>query len=277
MGFRINTNTTSQAAQRALSKVTEKSANISNQLATGSRITKSADDAAGLAISEKMKAGIRSNQQANRNANDGISMIQTAEGGLNETGNILIRLRELAIQSASDTVGDTERGYTDLEYQQLKSELGRISETTTFNGISLLNGEGGELDFQIGANNDDFKDRIQYDTSKINSGLDNLGMSGEGVASKDGAQSSLEVVDEAINTVSGQRAELGALQNRLQATSTNLETSVENMSAANSRIRDVDYASATAENAKNNILKQAGTSVLAQANSAGQSALRLIG
>lgn len=258
MGFRINTNTTSQAAQRALSKVTDKSANISNQLATGSRINKSADDAAGLAISEKMKAGIRSNQQANRNANDGISMIQTAEGGLEETGNILVRLRELAIQSASDTVGDTERSFTDMEYQQLKQELGRISETTEFNGTSLLNGEGGELDFQIGANNDDFKDRIQYDSGKINSGLDNLGISSESVGSKEDAQSSLEAIDGAINSVSGQRAELGALQNRLQATSTNLETSVENMSAANSRIRDVDYASATAENAKNNILKQAG-------------------
>jgi flagellin len=277
MGFRINTNTTSQAAQRALSKVTDKSANISNQLATGSRINKSADDAAGLAISEKMKAGIRSNQQANRNANDGISMIQTAEGGLEETGNILVRLRELAIQSASDTVGDTERSFTDMEYQQLKQELGRISETTEFNGTSLLNGEGGELDFQIGANNDDFKDRIQYDSGKINSGLDNLGISSESVGSKEDAQSSLEAIDGAINSVSGQRAELGALQNRLQATSTNLETSVENMSAANSRIRDVDYASATAENAKNNILKQAGTSVLAQANYQGQSALRLIG
>ncbi len=277
MGFRINTNTTSQAAQRALSKVTAKSENLSSQLATGSRINKSADDAAGLAISEKLKANIRSNQQANRNANDGISMIQVAEGGLNETGNILIRLRELAIQSASDTVGDTERSYTDLEYQQLKQEIGRISETTEFNGVSLLNGEGDQLDFQVGANNDDFKDRIQYDSGKINAGLDGLGMSGEGVASKEDAQSSLEAIDGAINSVSGQRAELGALQNRLQTTSANLETSVENMSAANSRIRDVDFAKATAENAQNNILKQAGTSVLAQANQMPAQALRLVG
>ena len=154
MGFRINTNTTSQAAQRALSKVTAKSENLSSQLATGSRINKSADDAAGLAISEKLKANIRSNQQANRNANDGISMIQVAEGGLNETGNILIRLRELAIQSASDTVGDTERSYTDLEYQQLKQEIGRISETTEFNGVFLLNGTtdgAGNFNLQVGA------------------------------------------------------------------------------------------------------------------------------
>ena len=131
--------------------------------------------------------------------------------------------------------------------------------------------------FQIGANNDDFKDRIQYDSGKINAGLDGLGMSGEGVASKEDAQSSLEAIDGAINSVSGQRAELGALQNRLQTTSANLETSVENMSAANSRIRDVDFAKATAENAQNNILKQAGTSVLAQANQMPAQALRLVG
>ena len=277
MGFRINTNTASQSAQRALNKVTQKSEKISNQLASGSRINKSADDAAGLAISEKLKAGIRSNQQANRNANDGISMIQTAEGGLSESGNILIRLRELAVQSASDTVGETERGYTDLEYQQLKQELGRISETTEFNGISLLNGDGGKLDFQIGAGNDDFNDRIQYDASKINAGLDSLGLGSEGVSSKGDAQASLEVVDAAINTVSGQRAQLGALQNRLQSTSTNLESSVENMSAANSRIRDTDFAQATAANAQNNILASAGTAVLAQANQMPQNALRLIG
>jgi flagellin len=204
-------------------------------------------------------------------------MIQTAEGGLSESSNILVRLRELAVQASSDTVGDTERGFADLEYQQLKQEIGRISETTEFNGTNLLNGSGGQLDFQIGANNDDFNDRIQYDASKINSGLSNLGIDGESVSSKEGAQSSLETIDSAITMVSGQRAELGAMQNRLQTTSANLETSVENMSAANSRIRDVDYAQATAENASNNILKQAGTSVLAQANAQGQSALRLIG
>lgn len=265
------------AAQNSLKKVTAKSENISAQLASGSRINKSADDAAGLAISEKLKANIRSKQQANRNANDGISMIQVAEGGLNETGNILIRLRELAVQSASDTVGDTERGFTDMEYQQLKQELGRISETTEFNGTSLLNGTGGQLDFQIGANNDDFQDRIQYDAGKINAGLSSLGIDGVSVASKEDAQSSLETLDGAINAVSGQRAELGALQNRLQSTSANLDTSIESMSAANSRIRDVDFAQATAENASNNILKQAGTSVLAQANSQGAGALRLIG
>jgi len=277
MGFRIATNTSSLAAQRALSKMSNSEAKTTKQLATGSRITQSADDAAGLAISEKLKAGIRSSQQANRNANDGISMIQVAEGGLDETGNILIRLRELAIQSASDTVGETERGYTDMEYQQLKNEMDRISQTTVFNDVELLNGKGEKLDFQIGAGNDQFKDRIQYDTGAINAGLESLGLSDESVSNKEGAQQSLEKIDTAINVVSGQRAQLGALQNRLMTTSTNLETSVENMSAANSRIRDTDYAEATAKNTQNNIMKQAGISVLGQANQMPQQAMRLIG
>lgn len=277
MGFRIATNTSSLAAQRALNKVSKNEGTTTKQLATGQRITSSADDSAGLAISEKLRANIRSSAQANRNANDGISMIQVAEGGLDETANILIRLRELSIQSASDTVGDTERGYTDMEFQQLKSELDRISQTTVFNDVELLSGKGSKLDFQIGSGNDAFKDRIVYDTGKINAGLDNLGLSGDTVSNKEGAQSSLDRIDSAIKTVSGQRAELGALQNRLMTTSSNLETSIEMMSSANSRIRDVDYASATAKNTQNNIQKQAGISVLAQANSTPTQALSLIG
>ncbi|MBD65336.1 MAG: flagellin FliC [Halobacteriovoraceae bacterium] len=277
MGFRIATNVSAINAQKSLSKISREEANTSAKLSSGSRITRSADDAAGLAISEKLKANIRSSQQANRNANDGISMIQVAEGGLNESANILTRLRELAIQSASDTVGDTERGYTDMEYQQLKGELERISQTTKYNGVSLLDGQGGQLDFQIGAGNDDFQDRISYDPGKMNAGLSALGMEGESVASKEGAQTSLEKVDAAINNLSGQRATLGALQNRLISTSANLETSVENMSAANSRIRDVDYAQATAEATQQRVMKQAGVAVLTQANQSPQSALRLIG
>ncbi|MFT6633895.1 MAG: flagellin [Bacteriovoracaceae bacterium] len=277
MGFRIATNVASLTAQRSLSKVSGKEQTTTAQLASGNRITKSSDDSAGLAISEKLRANIRSSQQANRNANDGISMIQVAEGGLDESANILIRLRELAIQSASDTIGNTERGYTNMEFSQLKDELQRISQTTEFNDVKLLDGSSESLDFQIGANNDDFEDRIVYDPAKINSGLDALGLESEGVDSKEGAQGSLEKIDSAINTVSGQRAELGALQNRLITTSSNLETSVENMSAANSRIRDVDYAEVTAKNVQNNIMKQAGISVLTQANQTPQQALRLIG
>lgn len=277
MGFRIGTNVQSLSAQKSLKKVTQQESNISAQLSSGSRINKSSDDAAGLAISEKLKANIRSSQQANRNANDGVSMIQVAEGGLNESANILVRLRELAVQSASDTVGDVERSYTDKEYQQLKSELDRISQTTSFNGINLLDGSADKLEFQVGSGNDAFKDRITYNPGEINSGLAELGMDGESVSSKEGAQNSLELVDKAIETVSGQRATLGALQNRLISTSANLETSVENMSAANSRIRDVDFAEATAKQAQNNILKAAGTAVLSQANQSPQGALRLIG
>ena len=277
MGFRINTNVSSIAAQRSLSTTTKESQDTLSKLSSGSRITKAADDAAGLAISEKMKSQIRSSQQANRNANDGISMVQTAEGGLDEISSMLTRLRELSIQAASDTVGDTERGFTDMEYQNLKQEIERISQVTEFNGINLLSGTGGELDFQIGTNNDAFQDRIQYDSGSINSTMSGLGIGEIAVASKEGAQNSLAVIDKAIETVSGQRAELGAIQNRLSSTSNNLQTTVENLSAANSRIRDVDYAAATAKNAKNNILAQAGTSVLSQANAQGQNALRLIG
>ena len=277
MGFRIATNVSSLNAQRSLSRIASQEATTSAQLSSGSRITKSSDDSAGLAISEKLRANIRSSQQANRNANDGISMIQVAEGGLDESANILIRLRELSIQSASDTIGETERSYTNMEFGQLKNELQRISQTTEFNDVKLLDGSSDKLDFQIGANNDDFEDRIVYDPAKINSGLDALGLGSEQVDTKEGAQGSLNKIDDAIKTVSGQRAELGALQNRLLTTSANLETSVENMSAANSRIRDVDYAEATAKNTQNNIMKQAGISVLSQANQTPQRALRLLG
>jgi flagellin len=277
MGFRINTNVASISAQRSLSKSSKATQDTLSKLSSGSRITKAADDAAGLAISEKLKSQIRSSKQADRNANDGISMIQTAEGGMNEVSSMLTRLRELAIQSASDTVGDSERAFTDMEYQELKLEIERISQTTEFNGTKLLSGASGPLDFQIGINNDSFQDRITYDTEESNTSISSLGIDGLSVASKEGAQGSLQSVDSAIEKLSGQRSKLGAIQNRLASTSNNLQTSVENLSAANSRIRDVDYAQASADNAKNTILSQAGTSVLAQANAQGQGALRLIG
>lgn len=277
MGFRINTNVSSLSAQRSLSASNRASESTLSKLSSGSRITKAADDAAGLAISEKLKARISSTDQANRNANDGISMVQTAEGGLDEISSMLTRLRELSVQSASDTVGDTERGFTDMEYQNLKQEIERISQVTEFNGTKLLSGEGDKLDFQIGVNNNEFQDRISYDTAAQNAGIDGLGISDMSVSSKEGAQGSLQTIDSAIEKVSGQRSSLGAIQNRLISTSNNLEVTNENLSAANSRIRDVDYAKASAENAKNGILNQAGTAVLAQANQNGQNALRLIG
>lgn len=277
MGFRINTNVASLQAQSSLNKVNKESQESFAKLSSGSRITKAADDAAGLAISEKMKSQIRSSQQANRNANDGISMVQVAEGGLNETSNILTRMRELAIQSASDTVGDTERGMSNLEYQQLKQEMERISQSTQYNGTNLLDGSGDKKEFQVGTGADEFKDRISFEPGQLNSGIEALGVDSLDVSSKEGAQSSLASVDSAIEKVSGQRAVLGALQNRLTSTSNNLQTFTENMSAANSRVRDVDYADETAKQARNSIINSAGTSVLAQANMSGQNALKLIG
>jgi len=277
MGFRINTNVASLQAQTSLNKVTKESQESFSKLSSGSRITKAADDAAGLGISEKLKAEIRSTQQASRNANDGISMVQVAEGGLNETSNILVRMRELAIQSASDTVGDSERGMANLEYQQLKSEIERISQVTEFNGKKLLNGDADRYEFQVGTKGDEFENRIAFEAGQLNSGIESLGVGSLEIASKDGAQGSLEAVDTAIDRVSGQRAVLGSLQNRLVSTTNNLQTSVENMSAANSRIRDVDYAEETAKQARNQIISSAGTSVLAQANMSSQAALKLIG
>lgn len=277
MGFRINTNVPSMAAQRTLEVNNSDKANTLGKLSSGTRIVRSADDAAGLAISEKLKASVRSTNQANRNANDGISMIQTAEGGLNEISNILIRMRELAMQSASDTVGDSEREFTDLEYQNLKQEIERISQVTEFNGKKLLNGEGDSYDFQIGINNDEFQDRIRYNANLTNSTIAELKIDELAINSKEGSQASLSVVDAALQDISGSRAELGAVQNRLTSTVQNLQVTSENLNAANSRIRDTDYASETAKNTKLNILTQAGTSVLSQANQSATAALKLLG
>jgi flagellin len=277
MGLRINTNVSSLSAQRTLSANNADQASTLGKLSSGTRIVKAADDAAGLAISEKLRAQIRGVNQAERNANDGISMIQTAEGGLAETSNILVRLRELAVQSASDTVGDSERKFTDLEYQNLKQEMERISLSTEFNGKKLLNGSGDKYDFQVGINNNDFEDRIKYDAARSSSSIGALGIAELAVSSKEGSQSSLSAIDSAIQNVSGQRAELGAVQNRLTSTISNLQVSSENLSAANSRIRDTDFAAESAKNAKMNILTNAGTSVLAQANAQGQAALKLLG
>lgn len=246
-------------------------------MSSGTRIVRASDDAAGLAISEKLKAQVRGIKQAERNAGDGISMIQTAEGGLSEVSNILTRLRELSVQAASDTVGDVERSFTNLEYQNLKQEIERISQVTEFNGKKLLNGSGDEYDFQIGINNDDFQDRIKFDARLTNSSVDSLGIDGITIDEKVGAQSSLEVLDMAIQKVSGQRAELGAKQNRLTSTIQNLQVTSENLSSANSRIRDTDFAEQTANNTRLNILTNAGTSVLAQSNAQGSAALKLIG
>lgn len=277
MGFRVTTNLSAINAQRNLIG-SQRSMNKSmGQLASGSRINIAADDAAGLAISENMKAQIRSVRQANRNANDGISLIQTAEGGLNEISNIIIRLRELGIQASSDTLGDTERSFVDKEVQQLKNEMQRIASVTTWGSSKLLDGSSPSFDFQVGIYNDDFEDRISFDSANNVATLDALGLSDVDYTSKEGVRSALSALDNAQTTVNGIRADLGALQNRLTSTVDNLSVSEENLSAANSRIRDTDVAQASAEMARNSILLQASTSTLAQANQVNQLALKLLG
>ncbi len=224
-----------------------------------------------------MKAQIRSTRQANRNANDGISLVQTAEGGLNEIGNIIVRLRELGVQAGSDTIGDVERSFVNKEVSQLKDELQRIAQVTTWGGTKLLDGSTPTYDIQVGVNNNDFEDRISFVASENTATLDSLGISGIDYSSKEGAQTALAELDTAQTGVNRMRANLGALQNRLVSTVQNLGVFEENMSAANSRIRDTDVANATAEMTRNQILLQGATSTLAQANAKDQLALKLIG
>ncbi|HEY8272621.1 MAG TPA: flagellin [Pseudobdellovibrionaceae bacterium] len=277
MGMRVTTNIGALNAQRNLIGAQRTLQGSMAQLASGSRINKAADDAAGLAISENLKAQIRSATQAQRNANDGISMVQTAEGGLNEIGNIVVRLRELGIQAASDTVGNTERGFVDKEVQQLKAEIQRIASVTTWGTTKLLDGSSPKFDFQVGLFNNQEQDRITFNADENVATLDALGLAGLDYTSKEGAQESLMLLDAAQTSVNGTRANLGALQNRLTSTVDNLGVAQENMSAANSRIRDTDVAQASSEMTRNNILLQAGTSTLAQANQVNQLALKLIG
>ncbi|MFG1500557.1 flagellin [Halobacteriovorax sp. XZX-3] len=277
MGIRINTNVASIAAQRAMSLTNKRVGDNLRKLSSGERITKAGDDAAGLAISENLKAQIRGMRQAKRNANDAISLVQVAEGGLNEVSNIIIRLRELAVQTASDTIGDTERAFSDIEFQQLKEEIDRIAKSSNFNGTQLLDGTGGKLEFQVGIHNDPMLDRLTYDAAGSDATITALGLASDSVSTKEGSQAVLQKLDDALVAVNGYRASMGALQNRLTSTVNNLGISDENLSAAKSRIRDVDVAKETADMTKNNILIQAGASVLGQANQVPNVALKLIG
>lgn len=307
MGMRIRTNVASLTAQRRLGQSSEAVQGSMNKLSSGSRINKAADDAAGLAISENLRADVRGLNVARRNALDGVSMVQTAEGGLEETTNMLIRLRELAVQSASDTIGTQEREFLNKEYLALKDEIDRIALSTEFNGTHLLMGESASdypselmtgntgqspMEIQIGKDyfleSDAVGNRnpvniIKIDLSKLNvftegEGSLNLGRADEGtsVLSKGDAQQSIATLDTAINQVNEQRAYLGAIQNRFQSTIANLGSQIENLDTARSRIRDTDYAAETATFTQNRILEQAGTSVLSQANQMPQLALTLL-
>ena len=277
MGLRINTNISSVQALKSLSEVTDDQNKAVQRLSSGKRINHAADDAAGLAISDKLQAEIRGTLQAKRNAQDGISMIQVAEGGMQEISNILVRLRELSVQSASDTLGERERTFTDLEFQALSLEVDRIAKSTQFNGRSLLDGSVDDaLDFQIGNRNDDFNDRISFAPDKSVATLEHLGVEGLAITEKGEAQENLAKIDEAIETISANRANLGSLQSRLESTVNNLETFQESSMAANSRIRDADIAVESANLARANILSAANTSILAQANSSPATALKLV-
>jgi len=276
MGLVINTNVASINAQRNMMR-TQNNLNTSlSRLSSGMRITAAKDDAAGLAISEKLRAQVRGLAQAERNANDGISLVQTAEGALNEVSGALIRMRELAVQASTGTLGDEERGYLNNEFQALMTEIDRIANVTEFNGQYLLNGaSSGGVAFQVGLNNVAANDRISVSIGATSA--TNLGINADNISTDTGAQSALSSLDDAIKTVSGTRGNLGAAQNRLQTTVNNLSTQRENISAANSRIRDVDVADETVSMTRSQILMQAGVAVLAQSNQLPSMALSLIG
>ena len=277
MGLRINTNISSVQALKSLSEVTDDQNKAVQRLSSGKRINHAADDAAGLAISEKLQAEIRGTLQAKRNAQDGVSMIQVAEGGMQEITNILVRLRELSVQAASDTLGDRERGFTNLEFEELSLEVDRIAKSTQFNGRSLLDGSVSDsLDFQIGNRNNSFNDRISFKPANATATVEHLGVDGLSIAEKGDAQENLSKIDQAIETISANRANLGSLQSRLESTVNNLETFQESSMAAFSRIRDADIAVESANLARANILSAANTSILAQANSSPATALKLI-
>lgn len=276
MALRIATNVQSLAAQRYLSRNHDDQESSLEKLSSGARINKAGDDAAGLAISEKLRANIRGLKQAARNANDGVSMIQTAEGAMNELSNIMIRLRELSIQGASDTIGNTERGFIDKEVQQLKGEVDRIANATEFNGKKLLSGNAETIEVQVGLNFDPNVNRFNFYTKELNSTAEAFNLGDVSTMTKQSSQENLATLDSAISRLNRNRSTLGGLQNRFQSAINNLGIYRENLEQANSRIRDTDMAEETANLTKANILTQANVSVLGQANANPELALKLL-
>ncbi|MBM4060575.1 MAG: flagellin FliC [Planctomycetes bacterium] len=275
MGLRVNTNSASINAQRNLASVTERLSGNFRRLSTGLRISTAADDAAGLAISERLRSQVRSLDQAKRNANDGISLVQTAEGALNEVSSILTRLRELAIQASNGAVSNADKETLDEEFQSLVNEVNRIGRSTEFSGIKLLDGSSSSVSFQVGFGTTAGIDTIAVSLSPALSTT--LSLQSLDIGSGGATTTAITSIDTAINTISSLRGSLGAIQNRLGSTINNLAITVENLSAAESRIRDVDVAYETAQLTRNSILQQASISVLSQANTLPQSALRLLG
>lgn len=277
MTISILTNPTSLASQRSLQNTQGALAKNLERLSSGMRINNASDDAAGLGISEKLKSEVRGISQASRNANDGVSLTQVAEGSLNEVAGVLTRMRELAVQSSNGTIAATERGFIDTEFQALKTEIDRIANVTEFNGIKLLDGSAasgaGGVALQVGIR-DTANDRITVIIASTTSA--DLALSGVTVSTAANAQGALTTLDNAISAISARRSSLGSVQNRLQVTMSNLSVAHENLSAANSRIRDVDIAEETAAMTRNQILSQAGASMLAQANQLPNVALSLL-
>ncbi|MEW6743071.1 MAG: flagellin [Planctomycetota bacterium] len=274
MGLRVNTNLAAINAQRQLAQINERLGANFRHLATGLRIATAADDSAGLAISERLRAQIRSLGQAQRNANDGVSLIQTGEGAMNEVSNILVRMRELAVQSASGTMSDSDRDSLQEEFSQLRSEIDRIANLTSFNGIHMLDGTSSTLTIQVGAGTSG-DDTLTLNFSDLTAAT--LGIGSLDIGQSGDPSAAIAALDTAINTVASARGNFGAVQNRLSSTIANLGSTIENFSAAESRIRDVDVATETADLTRNSILQQAAISILAQANIQPQSALALLG
>ena len=272
MGLRVNTNIASINSQRNLESITNRLGKNYAKLSTGLRITTASDDAAGLAISERLRSQVRSLTQAKRNAMDGISLVQTAEGSMNETNSILIRMKELATQAANGTVSARDKATLNEEFTALRSEIDRIAMSTEFNGVKLLDGSSSSMTLQIGLGTAAGVDTIGVSLSAAlatSLTLDSLNIA-------TGASAAMDAIDIAIDSVSSLRGSLGAVQNRLDSTITNIGVAVENLSAAESRIRDVDIASETAKLTRNSIMQQAAISVLSQANASPQSALSLL-
>lgn len=275
MGLRINTNTASIAAQRQLSKNQRRLEHSQAAIGSGKRIITASDDAAGLAISESIRGQVGGLKMAKQNSLNAQSLIQVSEGGLNEISNIMIRLRELGVQAASDNIGDTEREFLDLEAQQLLQESDRIAMSTRFGDKVLLSGEQDEMEFHVGAfGGEENRVSAQVAADATNSAL---GIDGISVADKDSARDVLESVDEALVQLGRIRADFGAVQSRLQAVNANTEIQFENLSAAQSRIADADIAYESAEMASASILQTAAVNVLASANTNNMQAMKLIG
>jgi flagellin len=289
MALVVNSNLSSLNALNNLNRTNRSLSSTMGRISSGLRINKAADDGAGLGVAENLDASVRSLQVAKRNANDGIAVIQVAESATNEVSHVLKRMRELAVQSSSETLESTERAYVQAEYTELRSEISRISSVTEFNGIGLTRGTannaGGKagvtgLDVQIGMYNTT-DDRIDVGLGDLSLGVSGLNLTGGvgdvSLGSASSAQLALDRLDSALNTVNNYRSTYGAVQNRLDSSIRSLDSYTENLSAAESQIRDADFAHEAAEMAKSQIMQQAGTAILSQANQINQGALRLIG